>query len=259
MKNWRKKLPKHFEIQQINQDLLASEITNIQSIIEEINGGWDSIETFLKNGFGFCCIEHSNNCIKEVQGWCTGEYFNKKKCGIGIETFRGYQKKGIATAMASAFVEHCVTKNIKPHWDSFANNYASVRVANKIGFKKIEDYKVYFGSFSKSELYQGYHFYSEKKYEIAANWFEKAAELGQNEATSYYNAACSWSLAGEVNKAFLQLNKAIDSLKQPSIKFINHIKNNQDLRALHSSTKWNKILSKLREIKMRIEAELASE
>jgi RimJ/RimL family protein N-acetyltransferase len=254
MKNWRKKIPKHLEIKQIDQQLLENEITNSKSIIEEINGGWGSIESFLKNGFGFCCIVHLDNFTQKIVGWCTGEYFSNNKCGIGIETVRGYQKKGIATVMASTFVEHCLAADIKPYWDSFANNYASVRVAEKIGFIKIEDYNVYFGSFSKGELYQGYHFYSEKKYGIAAKWFEKAAELGQNETNSLYNAACSWALAGEVNKAFLQINKVLDSLKEPPINFINHIKKDQDLRDLHSKRKWITILTRLDEFESKIKS-----
>ncbi len=259
MKTWRTKLPKNFKIRKIDQQLLESGIINTNLIIEEINRGWDSIESFFKIGFGFCCIVYLDNGKKVVQGWCIGEYFSKNKCGIGIKTFRGYQKKGIATAMASAFVEHCLTKDIKPHWDFFLNNYASVRVAEKIGFKDIENFNVYYGSFSKSELYQGYHFYSEKNYRMAAKWFEKAAELEQSETNSHYNAACSWSLAGEVNKAFLQLNKAIDSLKKPSVKFINDIKNEQDLKALQLSKNWVEILTRLNEIELKIKPKSASE
>ena len=247
------KLPsKAFEIRKINQKLLESEIANLQSIVDEINECWDSIESFLQIGFGFCLIVHLDNDKKEIQGWCTGEYFSSKKCGIGIETFSGYRKKGYATAMASAFVEHCLKVNIKPYWDSYANNYASIRVAEKIGLKKIEDYHVYFGSFINSELYQGYHYFSEKKYEIAAKWFEKASELEQRKTESLYNAACSWSLGGESEKAFLQLNKTIDSLNNSTIRFINYMRSDQYLEVLHPFDNWNKILIRLNEVESRI-------
>jgi len=251
-KNMAKFLQKAFEIREIDQKLLESEIANIQSIVDEINVCWDSIESFLKIGFGFCLIVHLDNSKKEIQGWCTGEYFSSKKCGIGIETFSGYRKKGYATAMASAFVEHCLKTNIKPYWDSYSNNYASIRVAEKIGFKKIEDYHVYFGSFINSELYQGYHYFSEKKYEIAAKWFEKAAELEQRKTESLYNAACSWSLGGESEKAFLQLHETIDSLNSSTIKFINYMRKDRYLEALHSLDNWKKILTQLSEIESRI-------
>ncbi|MHA2073767.1 MAG: GNAT family N-acetyltransferase [Candidatus Hodarchaeales archaeon] len=252
-KEWRNSLPEHFEIRKIDEDLLNSRIGNIESIIDEINECWDSVNTFLKNGFGFCLVVHLLNGKKEIQGWCTGEYFSAKKCGIGIETFREYRKKGVATAMTSAFIEQCLTSNIQPHWDAFANNHASINVARKTGFVKIEDYDVYFGSFFNSELYQGYHFFSEKKYKIAAEWFEKAAELNQNSSDSYYYAACSSSLAGEINNAVVQLNKAIGSLKKPSLRFINNIRKNQDLEALHSNDVWKVILEDLRRLESRIE------
>ena len=54
--------------------------------------------------------------------------------------------------MASAFVEDCLALNIIPHWDSFSDNYASIRVAEKVGFEKNEIFDIYFGNFSKSIL-----------------------------------------------------------------------------------------------------------
>ncbi len=148
---WQDILPPDFSIRRIDRFLLESDVKHVKSIIDEINGCWYSVDEFLTNGFGFCLVYRPKIGEEEVQGWCTGEYFSKGKCGVGIETFHGYQKRGFATVMASAFVEHSLSVNIQPHWDASANNEGSIRVAEKVGFREIQDYQVFYGSFTNSE------------------------------------------------------------------------------------------------------------
>ncbi|MFX0185423.1 MAG: GNAT family N-acetyltransferase [Candidatus Hodarchaeota archaeon] len=140
-------LSNDFIIQKIDEELLNSTIKDVNTIIDEINQCWNSIDDFLNTGFGFCLIHKHVNEETSIQGWCTGEYFSNRKCGIGIETFYPHQRQGFATAMASAFVEYSLSLKIQPHWDSFTDNQASIRVAEKVGFKKIQEYTVLFGSF----------------------------------------------------------------------------------------------------------------
>ncbi|MFX0209718.1 MAG: GNAT family N-acetyltransferase [Candidatus Hodarchaeota archaeon] len=143
-------LPNDFIIKKIDKQLLNSSIKYVDFIVEEINQCWNSIDDFLTIGFGFCLIHKPVDKDTSVQGWCTGEYFSEGRCGIGIETASAYQGRGFATAMTLAFVNHCLSVNIRPHWDVSANNHASMRVAEKVGFKKIQDYTVLFGSFIKN-------------------------------------------------------------------------------------------------------------
>jgi RimJ/RimL family protein N-acetyltransferase len=83
----------------------------------------------------------------EIVCRCTAEYVSTFKCGIGIETDKKYRNRGLATLLASVFVDYCISKDIVPHWDSWNNNLPSIRVAENVGFEKISDYSVYFGSF----------------------------------------------------------------------------------------------------------------
>ncbi|MFX0123203.1 MAG: GNAT family N-acetyltransferase [Candidatus Hodarchaeota archaeon] len=252
MPQWRDILPSDFYIERIDRALLESDIQNLQAIINEINECWHSVNDFLANGFGFCLV-HIHEKEKEVQGWCTGEYFSEGKCGIGIETFQRFQKRGFATAMASAFVEHSLSINIQPHWDASANNEASIRVAKKVGFRKIQDYYVFFGAFTNIESFKGNHYFQEKNYEKAAKWYEKAAQLNQRKFHNYYNAACSWALKGDLELAFDRLKKTLDNLKEPSRQFINHVRIDPDLKNLHASEKWQQILQRLTSIEERID------
>ncbi|MHA2226779.1 MAG: GNAT family N-acetyltransferase [Candidatus Hodarchaeales archaeon] len=148
---WQETLPSDFNVRKIDKKLLESDVKNVQTIIDEITSCWVSVGAFLERGFGFCLIHEPKKGKEEVQGWCTGEYFSQGKCGIGIHTFPHFQKRGFATAMASAFIEQCFSLNIQPHWDASANNQVSVRVAENVGFEKLHLYNVFMGSFTNVE------------------------------------------------------------------------------------------------------------
>jgi len=241
-----------FTVRKINKQLLNSTIKNVDTIIDEINQCWNSIDDFLNNGFGFCLIHKPVNEETSVQGWCTAEYFSEDKCGIGIETFYTYQRRGFATAMTSAFVKHCLSVNIRPHWDAMANNHASIRVAEKVGFERIQDYTVLFGSFTDVESFQGQHAYREGEFKTAALLFEKAAEMGDKKVRDYYNAACSWALINNVKRSITNLNKAIDNLEEPTIRFVNHVRTDCAFAKLQKYNDWKKVLDRLKRLERQI-------
>jgi hypothetical protein len=107
----------------------------------EVAGMWGSVEAFLRGGFGYCMAND-----REVVCWCTAEYVSPGWCGIGIETIEAYQRRGLATATATAFLVHCAAHGIQPHWDCWATNTPSVRVAEKVGLEPVDSYDVYCGT-----------------------------------------------------------------------------------------------------------------
>jgi hypothetical protein len=142
--NWKDKIPTGFKLELIDEDFLFnSRYDNIKVVMKEVRQMWSSIDCFINCGFGFSLVTSS-----KVVSWCTSEYMSKYRCGIGIETLQEYQNRGLATIAASAFVEHSLRRNIKPHWEYNMENLASRRVAKKVGFVKELDYPIYFGMFS---------------------------------------------------------------------------------------------------------------
>jgi hypothetical protein len=134
-------LPPGFSLQQIDAALLsAASLKNREAVAGEIGSCWNAIERFLERGFGCAVL-----CAEEIVCWCTAEYVSEGKCGIGIETVRQYQGRGLATLAASAFVEHAVARQITPHWDAWKDNLASLAVARKSGFEELLEYSVFFG------------------------------------------------------------------------------------------------------------------
>ena len=117
--DWRERVPDGFPIARIDRRLLSSTgIANLGQVIGEIQSGWPSIDLFLERGFGFCALRNGD----EVASWCTGEYVSGRHTGIGIETVTEWQRRGLATLVASAFAAHCVAEGIEAHWDCWADN-----------------------------------------------------------------------------------------------------------------------------------------
>jgi len=141
--DFRRSIPRGFRLEQIDEEFLySSDYVNKEFVLGEIRQMWPSIDRFVKFGFGFSLL--TEEC---VVCWCTSEYVSKGKCGIGIETLQEYQRRGLATIAASAFVELCIARQIKPYWECNAENVASRRVAEKVGFTRESVYPIYYGKF----------------------------------------------------------------------------------------------------------------
>ena len=78
--------------------------------------------------------------------------------------------------------------------------------------------------------------YEAEKYQRAAQLYTQAFEANgqKGRPSDWYNAACSWALAGNKAKAFGYLQKAVASgWANPE-----HLKKDKDLATLHSDPKW---------------------
>lgn len=130
-------LPPEFRVEQITRELLNNR-QNVDRLLDEIGSCWTALDRFWSHGFGFCALDKSG----AIAGWCTAEYVGNHVCGVGIETIEEHQGKGVGTTVAGAFVQHCCVDGWTAHWDSWQSNTPSVRVAEKIGFRKVTDYAV---------------------------------------------------------------------------------------------------------------------
>jgi GNAT superfamily N-acetyltransferase len=138
-------LPAGFRISRIDDRLIdPGTLANSADVIAEVESGWGSVTAFLRTGFGFAVHDDAT-----IVCWCTAEYVSDERCGIGIETTAAYQRRGFATATATAFVQHCVKRGLTPHWDAWTTNMPSVAVAKKLGFVKVETYSILVGTLAE--------------------------------------------------------------------------------------------------------------
>ena len=82
--------------------------------------------------------------------------------------------------------------------------------------------------------------YQEGRYQESATQYELAFALEAGRPTHYYNAACSWSLAGNTESAFAMLDQAIDA----GFRNTELLMADTDLVALHGGPRWDSTVSR---------------
>jgi Skp family chaperone for outer membrane proteins len=86
--------------------------------------------------------------------------------------------------------------------------------------------------------------YRAKDYKSSAIEYQNAFDANDGKAypNDRYNAACTFALAGDSEKAFYHL---LYSAEHPRIKYsnFNHITTDSDLNSLHKSEKWDKLIA----------------
>lgn len=125
----------------IDMQLLHSEVKNLAMITEEVIGTatYGSMEDFCRRGIGYAFASSNRIC-----GFCTSEYPSKSSIAIGIEVLEEFQRQGIATEMAKAFLQMAAKRNLDVFWECWKSNEASVKTALACGFKRVADYPVLF-------------------------------------------------------------------------------------------------------------------
>jgi len=132
-------LPPGFELRFIDQAFLAEhDLKNIDALTQEMCSERASVEDFLQHSFGVCGLYED-----EIAGMCLSEYNCLDRCEVGIITMEAFQRRGLATVMASALIEHALGSGITQiGWHCYARNLASIATALKVGFIKQADYPV---------------------------------------------------------------------------------------------------------------------
>ncbi|MEF7493020.1 GNAT family N-acetyltransferase [Lysinibacillus sphaericus] len=99
---------------------------------------WDSTANFLTNGFGFCLLHKEQIISEAVSIFTSNEYAE-----IDIMTDSNFRGQGLASLMATTFINHCLANELKPCWDCDVTNKASIYLGTKLGFTDPLKYAIY--------------------------------------------------------------------------------------------------------------------
>jgi hypothetical protein len=96
--------------------------------------------------------------------------------------------------------------------------------------------------------------YHNKQYRESAQRYEESFKVKASQPTSgdFYNAACSWALAGESTQAFQNIDRATTAGWDD----VTHLKTDSDLNVLHADKRWAPMLRKLEARVAQAEAKL---
>lgn len=238
--DWKALLPAGVSLRNVDAAfLLERNWKGLGLLTDEMLSERESIEEFLAKSFGLCAVLGD-----DLIGWCLSEYNTGHRCEIGIATREAHQRKGLATAMAVAFIELARARDVaRVGWHCNASNVASGRTALKAGFEKVADYPSYFGWFDDATnlVGNGFSAHGRGEFAEALAFYEKSFMLGEVPDRAYWGAACDAAMVGESEKALKYLSQAIEhGFDDPG-----QIQASKYLVSLHQTAGWKKLIKKL--------------
>jgi RimJ/RimL family protein N-acetyltransferase len=75
----------------------------------------------------------------EVVGECTSVFVGRGEAEIDIHTDENHRNLGLGTLTASAFLEECLARGLRPSWTCWPEREASIALAKKLGFVETAD------------------------------------------------------------------------------------------------------------------------
>ncbi len=133
---WRQVIPEGLQMRRIDERLLSRADNPLAATVRAM---WSSPAAFLERGAGFALFrgeEMVSHCFSVLAG--AGEW------EIGIATEEPYRGRGLAYLTASAFIEHCLGRDIVPVWGCFPENVPSYMLAKRLGFEDDWDFPICF-------------------------------------------------------------------------------------------------------------------
>jgi GNAT superfamily N-acetyltransferase len=134
-------LPLSYEGSFMNKSSLHdSSISKMDVLRKEIEADWESIDNFLTCSVGYYVRDTKDNSlaswvyIEEIAGSCAE---------FAIETQEHYRRQGLGQYAAREMIRKSHDLGLIPQWYCFSSNIASVKLAEKLGFQRMQDYDVY--------------------------------------------------------------------------------------------------------------------
>ena len=125
-------LPDGYELRRITLDDAA----RFRELAVSLVYNFPSLEQFVDRGVGFG-IEHEGRFVSG----CSSFAISTRKLEFEIQTRRDFRRRGFATTVASAMIEHCIERGLEPCWD--AHNPISAALGTKLGFVDPQPYTAY--------------------------------------------------------------------------------------------------------------------
>jgi RimJ/RimL family protein N-acetyltransferase len=121
---WQQRIPAGFTLQRMDA----------ATIPDWLADAWGSRENFLAHSFGFCLLDDARPDPGSLFASNAQPVFlGDRHAETGVGTGEAYRRKGLATAVCCAYIEHCLDNDICPVWGC-GDNAASEGLAAKLGF-----------------------------------------------------------------------------------------------------------------------------
>lgn len=210
--DWRKNIPDGYGVKKIEEYPLQSPAFELSEDMRDwfdVQEMWGSTENFLAKGVSFCVLHGS-----QVVAWCTPDCTAGDQIDVGIFTKPAYRQKGLGTLAVAATVEYCLSHGFSAvGWHCNADNTASKKTAEKVGFELNRKYVYYYYMYDPvdhlAEL--GWFYFKKGDYQKTAHYYEQVFAAREDNPDYYYHlAALAWAALENQELSLRYLNTAVD-------------------------------------------------
>lgn len=242
--DWRAHLPEGYQLQRIDRALLKDPEMTFPAPLSDwfdYEEMWGSVDNFLANGVGFCILQG-----REVVAYCTSDCAAGNQIDVGIITAPSHRRQGLATLAVAATVEHCLSHGFQViGWHCNAENVASWKTAEKVGFERNREYAYYYYVYDPidhlAEL--GWYYFKHGDYQKTVAYYDRVFAQREDNPDYYYHlAAAAWAALGDAQKAIRFLHAAVDHGWAHS----EHTRQMKEFGILHSHPEWETLLDRMR-------------
>jgi RimJ/RimL family protein N-acetyltransferase len=144
--NWRAIVPAGYTVRPLDTTSIANQPTAAYEF--EVK----PLADFGERDFGFCAVQDGEAASERLVCVCSTDVISGAASEIGIETHPDHTRQGLATVVAAATVEYALAHGFRDiWWICSADNPASYRTAEKVGFAKQFESNSYFFILDKEE------------------------------------------------------------------------------------------------------------
>lgn len=242
--DWRSQIPAGYSVRRVDRSLLRDpSLTFTETLddwfdLEEI---WGTVDDFLDKAVSSCILQGN-----QIVSWCTPDCVAADRLDVGIVTDPAHRRRGLATIAVAATVEMCFEQGFSAvGWHCNADNTASWKTAEKVGFQRHCHYTYYYYIYDPidhlAEL--GWHYFKRGEYARTAAYYERVLTQREDNPDYYYHlAAVAWAELGNKTKALDYLHAAVDH-GWASAEYTEQV---EAFHSLHGDPAWNIVLARMR-------------
>ena len=131
-------LDETFEVVKVDKNLFEQSQLDLHLLQENINDWWGNVGSFNEHGTGYCIL-HENQAVCS----CLTSSFDGREIQSHIVTLDAFRKRGLATVAVAEFVKEAKSQELELYWDCMEKNAGSRALAEKLGYVKAYEYKLF--------------------------------------------------------------------------------------------------------------------
>jgi GNAT superfamily N-acetyltransferase len=140
---WKESLPEGYTVKRLSNDLRQISDLDIPEDVCNTLDKWAGIANKNFQDFGFVILDNIGK-IPVIVCWATIDFIANGFGDLGFFTQSNYRRRGFGTIVAAASLEYGFTNGLtRVNWTCDADNQGSLRIAQKLGLVRIEDYMMY--------------------------------------------------------------------------------------------------------------------